>query len=66
MKYMSYVLYPFLVCYVIYTYLYGEKTESLYTFILQSLVGFIYTFGFIEMTPQLYINYKLQSVEHMP
>jgi len=23
-------------------------------------------FGFIMMTPQLYINYRLQSVEHLP
>lgn len=23
-------------------------------------------FGFIAMTPQLYINYKLKSVAHMP
>ena len=23
-------------------------------------------YGFILMTPQLYINYRLQSVEHMP
>merc|ERR1712061_40554 len=23
-------------------------------------------FGFVMMTPQLYINYKLQSVEHLP
>ena len=24
------------------------------------------TFGFIMMTPQLFINYKLKSVAHMP
>jgi hypothetical protein len=31
-----------------------------------TLVGSVYVFGFITMTPQLYINYKLKSVEHMP
>jgi hypothetical protein len=30
------------------------------------MVGFVYTFGFISMTPQLFINYKLKSVAHMP
>ena len=31
-----------------------------------SLVGFVYAFGFVMMTPQLYINYKLKSVAHIP
>lgn len=26
----------------------------------------MYTFGFVLMTPQLYINYKLKSVAHLP
>merc|ERR1712187_722777 len=30
------------------------------------MAGGVYTFGFIMMTPQLYINYKLKSVEHLP
>ena len=40
--------------------------KSFYSWIISSLVGFVYTFGFILMTPQLYINYKLKSVAHMP
>lgn len=28
-------------------------------------MAFIAIFGFILMTPQLYINYKLKSVEHL-
>lgn len=28
--------------------------------------AFVYTFGFVLMTPQLYINYKLKSVAHLP
>lgn len=28
--------------------------------------GFLLTFGFIMMTPQLFINYKLKSVAHLP
>ena len=31
-----------------------------------SAVGFIYAFGFVMMTPQLYINYRLRSVAHLP
>lgn len=30
------------------------------------LYGFLLTFGFITMTPQLFINYKLKSVAHLP
>ena len=29
-------------------------------------MGCVYTFGFIMMTPQLFINYKLKSVAHLP
>jgi hypothetical protein len=36
-----------------------------YSFIVGTLVGFVYMFGFISMTPQLFINYKLKSVSHM-
>ena len=32
---------------------------------MNTLVGFIYMFGFVMMTPQLFINYKLQSVAHL-
>ena len=31
-----------------------------------SAVTTVYTFGFIAMTPQLFINYKLKSVAHLP
>lgn len=43
-----------------------EAHKGWYTWVLGSLVGAVYTFGFIMMTPQLYINYKLKSVAHMP
>lgn len=29
-------------------------------------VGAVYMFGFILMCPQLYLNYKLKSVAHLP
>ena len=56
---------PLLSCYCVYSFLYKEH-KGYYSFVLNTLVGCIYTFGFINMTPQLYINYRLKSVEHMP
>ena len=52
-------------CYFIYSLMYSHY-NSWYSFVLATLVGAVYTFGFIQMTPQLYINYKLKSVAHMP
>lgn len=65
MRYMSYVLYPAVIGYSIYSLRY-ESHRGWYSWLLGSLVGSVYTFGFIKMTPQLYINYKLKSVAHMP
>ena len=42
-----------------------QKHKGWYSWILNTLVGFIYMFGFVMMTPQLFINYKLQSVAHL-
>ena len=65
MNYMFYLAIPLIGCYAVYSLFYNEH-KSWYSFILNTLVGFIYTFGFINMVPQLYINYRLKSVEHMP
>ena len=43
-----------------------HKHKGWYSWVISSLVGFIYAFGFVMMTPQLFINYKLKSVAHMP
>jgi len=64
-RYLSYALYPLIFCYTIYSLLYQEH-KSWYSFILNTLVGCVYTFGFILMCPQLYINYRLKSVAHLP
>lgn len=37
-----------------------------YTWFIGSLTGSLYAFGFVLMTPQLYINYRLKSVSHLP
>merc|ERR1719225_1648861 len=53
------------ICYCIYSVIYNEH-KSWYSFVLGSSYGFLLTFGFIMMTPQLFINYKLKSVAHLP
>jgi hypothetical protein len=58
MRYMSWLMYPVMAVYSVYSYVYNEH-KSTYSFVLNTLVGAIYLFGFIKMTPQLYINYKL-------
>jgi hypothetical protein len=42
--YLSYVLFPLMACYTVYSIMY-EKHKSWYSFILGTLVGFVYTFG---------------------
>lgn len=64
-KYLSWVCFPLLGCYAVYSLLYLEH-KGWYSFILNMLYGFLLTFGFIMMTPQLFINYKLKSVAHLP
>ena len=62
---LLYLVIPLLVGYSLYSIIYNSH-KSYYSWILNSLVGFVYAFGFIMMTPQLYINYKLKSTAHMP
>jgi len=40
--------------------------DGYYGWFITSAVYVVYTFGFIIMTPQLFINYKLKSVAHLP
>uniref|UniRef100_A0A7S0ITG2 Cleft lip and palate transmembrane 1 n=1 Tax=Calcidiscus leptoporus TaxID=127549 RepID=A0A7S0ITG2_9EUKA len=65
MRYLSCVMYPLVVGYSLYSLSY-EAHKSWYSWLLGSIVGCVYTFGFIMMTPQLFINYKLKSTAHMP
>lgn len=64
-RYLAYVLYPLVAGYAAYSLVYETHT-SWYAWILSSLVGAVYTFGFILMCPQLYINYRMKSVAHLP
>uniref|UniRef100_A0A1A9W0F4 Cleft lip and palate transmembrane protein 1 n=1 Tax=Glossina brevipalpis TaxID=37001 RepID=A0A1A9W0F4_9MUSC len=64
-KYLGWACFPLLIGYFIYSLVYNEH-KGWYSFILDMLYGYLLTFGFIMMTPQLFINYKLKSVAHMP
>jgi len=64
-KYLSWALFPLLACYAVYSVIYLEH-KGWYSWLLGMIYGFLLTFGFIAMTPQLFINYKLKSVAHLP
>lgn len=64
-RFMTLLLSPCLIVYTVYSF-YTKEHLSLYSFALKTLVSFIYAIGFINMTPQIYINYKLKSVENLP
>ncbi|KAF5397146.1 Cleft lip and palate transmembrane protein 1 [Paragonimus heterotremus] len=49
----------------VYSLLYTPH-RSWYSWCLQTLVHGVYAFGFLFMTPQLFINYRLKSVAHLP
>merc|ERR1712156_1098836 len=65
MKYLSWVLYPLCLGGAGYSLVYTPH-KSWYGWVLQSLVNGVYAFGFLFMLPQLFINYKLKSVAHLP
>jgi hypothetical protein len=64
-RYLSYALFPLVLGYSVYSLVY-ETHKNWYAWVLSSLVGAVYTFGFILMCPQLYINYRMKSVAHLP
>lgn len=64
-KYLYRVAVPLLLAYAAYS-LYYDTHKSWYSFIITTLVGSVYAYGFLMMVPSLYINYRLKSVAHMP
>ncbi|KAM0752364.1 cleft lip and palate transmembrane 1 [Meredithblackwellia eburnea MCA 4105] len=64
-KWVSWGTIPALVGYTIYSMFYNEH-RSWYSFTISTLTSFVYAFGFVQLIPQLIINYKLKSVAHMP
>ena len=64
-KFLAKLLIPCMLAYSVYG-LYAYEYKSWYSWVIGTLASLIYTGGFIMMTPQLYINYKMKTVAHMP
>ncbi|XP_071523618.1 lipid scramblase CLPTM1L [Panulirus ornatus] len=64
-KYLSFLLYPLVAGGAVYSLMYTPH-KSWYSWVINSLVNGVYAFGFLFMLPQLFINYKLKSVAHLP
>jgi len=64
-SYMYMIAVPLLLAYAAYSLKY-ETHKSWYSFVIATLVGSVYAYGFLMMVPSLYINYRLKSVAHMP
>ncbi|WVQ78773.1 hypothetical protein IAT38_000864 [Cryptococcus sp. DSM 104549] len=64
-KIVSYFAIPSVLAYAGYSLMY-DTHRSWYSFVVTTLAQAIYMFGFVQLIPQLIINYKLKSVAHMP
>ena len=64
-KYLYMIAVPLLLAYAAYSVTY-DTHKSWYSFVIATLVGSVYAYGFLMMVPSLYINYRLKSVAHMP
>jgi len=56
---------PALIGFALYSLLY-DLHKSFYSWFINILADMSYFGGFLSMVPQIYINYKLQSVAHLP
>ncbi|KAF4756084.1 hypothetical protein FOZ62_013171 [Perkinsus olseni] len=65
MKYLGLLLLPVVVAFCTYR-LVNYKFRSWYSFLILSLAACSEVFGFVVMTPQVFLNYRLKSVEHLP
>ena len=65
MGYMVRFFVPLIAAFSLRSLVYDEH-PSYYSWLVGSLAGGVYAFGFIMMTPQLFINYKLKSVASLP
>ena len=63
--YLALILYPIVIGWSVYALIYESHT-SYYSWLVSNLANAVYTFGFIGLCPQLYVNYRLKSVAHLP
>lgn len=64
-RYLAMVLYPLVLAWSLYA-LKEYEYKSWYSWLISNLANAVYTFGFIALCPQLYVNYRLKSVAHLP
>lgn len=65
MHYLVYLLVPLCVGGAVYSLLYVPH-KSWVSWVIQCAANGVYAFGFLFMLPQLFVNYKLKSVAHLP
>jgi hypothetical protein len=58
-------LLPVVLTYIIYSFV-MEEHKGWYSWFITSASSAVYALGFVLMTPQLFLNYKLKSVAHLP
>ena len=58
-RYLYMVAVPLLAGYAVYSLIY-DTHKSWYSFVITTLVGSVYAYGFLMMVPSLYINYRLK------
>ncbi|KAJ1649564.1 Cleft lip and palate associated transmembrane protein 1 [Dispira simplex] len=63
-KYLVYLCIPVMLGYATYSLFYWEH-KGFYSWGLDTLMASIYLLGFVNMTPQLFLNHRLRSVEAM-
>jgi hypothetical protein len=64
-RYLFHCLAPPILGYAVFSLVY-EQHKGWYSWLLKSGVNCVYAVGFMMMTPQLFLNYKYKSVEHLP
>ncbi|ODQ68100.1 cleft lip and palate transmembrane 1, partial [Nadsonia fulvescens var. elongata DSM 6958] len=64
-RYLYMIAIPLILAYAGYALVY-LKHKSWYSFIISTLVGSVYAYGFLMLVPSIYINYRLKSVAHIP
>ena len=60
-RYLYMIAVPLLAAYAVYSLIY-ETHKSWYSFVITTLVGSVYAYGFLMMVPSLYINYRLKVI----
>jgi hypothetical protein len=58
-------IFPIVALYAVYSF-FSQEYTGWYSWIVTTSSSAVYALGFVLMTPQLFLNYKLKSVAHLP